>query len=262
MLVKAKQLLGILAYKYRGDYTKMLNAIRSREAFADSYMEEALNKLDSKYITIVDDDIYPESYKKCCYNPPIVLFYKGDINLLKEDPRKFIGIIGSRDSSEYGKEATRKIIKGLPKDKIIVSGMAKGIDSVAHQAALDNGLKTIAVLGSGIDYCYPQSNKELYENIIKNGGLIISEYPEKDEPKRENFIFRNRLIATLASFLLVAEAYDRSGTSTTVNYALQKGISIGAIPYSLNKKSFCNQIIKEGAYLIESAEDILDVMEN
>lgn len=255
-------LLGLSVIK-KGDSREILYTLRNPKAsFNSEEILEAKAKIKSDVMTYLDPD-YPGLLKgRQMLSPPLVLYCKGNIDLLRNlSYYNVIGIVGSRESTLYGENAVRTIVKGLPTNTVIVSGLAKGIDRVAHQSALDNGLKTIAVLGSGLDYVYPAENRELYNRIINEGGLIISEYPGSLEPQQRNFGWRNRIIAGLSQFILVAEAYERSGTSITVNYALQVGAGVGCIPYPIEKNSLCNQLIKEGAYLVESAEDLIEFAE-
>ena len=160
----------------------------------DEEVKNYRNKISTDYIFVTSKD-YPRSFINELHCPPIVIYYKGDLSLLTERRNyNYIGIVGSRDASNYGRESVREIVKGLPKESIIVSGLARGIDREAHEAALDNGLKTIAVLGSGIDYIFPKENAWLYKRIIDEGGLILSEYPCSTQPKPDQFVFRNRIL--------------------------------------------------------------------
>ena len=138
--------------------------------------------------------------------------------------------------------------------------MAKGIDSVAHITSIHHGGRTIAVLGSGIDYCYPWENLELYK-IIKEKGLVISEHPNIIPPEPENFPMRNRIIAGLAKGILITEAKKRSGTLITVNFGQSLSKEIMCVPYPCYEDSGCNQLIKEGAYLVEDADDVRLIMD-
>ena len=254
-----KDILAYLSFIKNGEWDEIFKVIKNKESINTGEIEDTINRITTDFITLVDDN-YPISFKRKLNKPPFVLFYKGDLSLIYNRNKKRLSVVGSRNATNYGCDAIRKIISELPKDYIIISGLATGIDAAAHQAALDNGLKTIAILGSGIDYIYPSKNKELYNNIIKNGGLIISEYPNSTIPKRDNFVFRNRIVAGLGNFLLVGEAYERSGTSTTINYAIECGNNVGCIPYPITYGSMCNKYIKEGAYLIENAHDIEEIM--
>ena len=256
MCLSTKNVLGALAIKYDGQWEKMYESIKKKSFFSSEEVENYISKISTDYIFVTSSD-YPRFFLTQLSCPPIVIFYKGDLSLLTDRKKwNYVGIVGSRNVSPYGEESVRDIVKGLPKDCVIVSGLAKGIDRVAHEAALDNGMKTIAVLGSGIDYVYPRENAWLYKRIIDEGGLILSEYPCSTQPKPDQFVFRNRIVAALSDFVLIGEAYDRSGSSTTVNFALQCGKTVGCIPYPRNCKSLCNKLIKDGAVLIENASDI------
>jgi DNA protecting protein DprA len=257
-MLTGRDILLYLTNKYKANWDDIMEAIRKKEDLDSNLVETTRKETKSMFITLVDDD-YPDALKKIG-KPPFVLFYKGDIELLKKETSHRLSVVGSRACSEYGVKATKTIIDGLDKDFLIVSGIAKGIDKVSHEAALNNNLKTIAVLGSGLDKFYPQENIDLSKKIIESGGLILSEYPDDTEPLPINFINRNRIIAALCNFLLVTEAYEHSGTSITVNYALTLGKDVGCIPYEIEKKSICNALIKEGAYLVESAQDIIRVI--
>lgn len=255
-MTDAKMLLTYLAIKYEGDWSQILKVVNRKELFPESELEKEVSKLKCKVLTILDDN-YPECLKHC-YKPPFVLFYYGDISLLS-DYRKNLSVVGSRNYSEYGKKSVERIIKELNGEYNIVSGLAYGIDTIAHTAAIESGAKTIAVLGCGIDYCYPPENKELYEEIKKNH-LIISEYPYNSISNKGQFPLRNRIIAALSYGLLVGEASKRSGTSITVMYALEGDREVMCIPYQADVGSECNNIIRNGGSLVECGEHIREVM--
>lgn len=256
----ANNILAYVALKYDGDWHKMYDHIKNKVPLEEENVDEYVTEhVSTKFMTIVDEN-YPASLKRKVYKPPFVLFYKGDISLLNDKSYKKLSVVGSRKASRYGVSAVEKIISELSSDFIVISGLATGIDAAAHKAALKNGLKTIAVLGSGIDNVYPESNLSLYNDILANGGLIVSEYPNKVSPKKENFVFRNRIVAAFGQFLLIGEAYERSGTQTTLNYALQCGNSVGCVPYSIFANSVCNNYIKDGAYLIDGGKEIIEIM--
>lgn len=256
-----RDLLIYLAIKYDGNYQKIINAIRANEDPSIPEIEEAVSTVKSKTITILDVD-YPDYLRKGRY-PPIVLFYYGDISLInKENFEKNIAVIGSRVPTHYGIRATEIMVAGITPGHNIVSGLAKGIDGIAQRTALDKGAKVIAVLGSGIDNVYPLENKKLYHDIINNGGLIISEYPNLSEPAGHHFPIRDRIIAQISRSVLVTEAYEMSGTSITVGFAVQIGRDIFAVPYPFFvKSSFCNQLIYEGALMVREPNDILEVID-
>ena len=202
------------------------------------------------------DAYYPIKLKEI-YDPPKELYCLGDIRLLNEPS---IAIIGARDASIYGRRVAKQLAEDLSKRGVtIISGLAKGIDSCAHEGSYNNLGKTIAVLGSGIDIIYPKENEDLYKRIIKNGGLVISEYPLGTKPEKDNFPKRNRIISALSSGVVVVEAKEKSGTLITVDCALEQGNNVYAVPGnidSINSRG-TNNLIKEGAIPVTSYIDIL-----
>lgn len=248
----------LVAYslKYDGDWNHILKATRTHEPIEDYYLD-MVDKLKCKTITLLDLD-YPIQLRNV-YKPPIVLYYYGDLSLAK-DYRRNVSMVGSRKYSGYGAQMTEKIGGDLArKDYVIVSGLAKGIDGIAHKAAIDSGGKTIAILGSGIDCCYPMENQELYDEIKKNH-LLISEYPNKVEPISYHFPVRNRIIAGISKTLVVTEASYCSGTLITAMLALQGNTDVMCVPYEAGKQSECNRLISHGAFLVESADDVIEQM--
>lgn len=207
----------------------------------------------------IKDDIYPQKLRQIS-GAPVVLYYKGNINLINEDT---IGIIGTRYPTYYGKKTSNDIAKYLSDHSIVVvSGMALGIDMYAHIGAIKgSSKKTIAVLGNGLleENIYPQSNLELFKAICENGGLAISEYPIHTKASKEFFPVRNRIIAALSDKIIVVEAGMRSGTFITVDFALDYGKEVFAVPGGIySEKSIgCNQLIKEGANPFCNIKDIL-----
>ena len=249
-----RRIILFFAIKYNGNYKKMYQAIKDHEIVSQSDLEKIESKINCNYITIVDAN-YPKYFQSIGF-PPLILFYYGNINLLTSFNK--VAVIGNRNYSMYGKEMTEKIVKELKEyDAVIVSGLALGIDSIAHNEALNNNMNTIAVLGGGIDYCYPLSNKHLYDKI-KHNGLILSEYPNNVIPEAQNFLIRNRIIAAISDYILVSEAKYKSGTMNTVSYALEYGKDIFAVPNLANIGSGCNYLIKQGAKLVECAKDIYE----
>lgn len=255
--VIGREVLLYFSYLYNSNWDEMMPAIKRGGQIDSELLEKAKKEVGDNYITILDDN-YPK-YLKNTIKPPIVLFYRGNIELLSAS-KKFLSIVGSRKCTEYGTRICKEIVGDLNDEYIIVSGLARGIDAVAHKAALDNNIKTIGILGGGFNKFYPKENYDLAEKIIEKGGLILSEYPLNYDPKQENFCHRNRLIASICDYLLVCEAYSRSGTSITVNHAICMGRDVGCIPYPYDKNSACNLWIKEGAWLVESSKDIVNVI--
>ena len=251
-MLKSRDILIYFALKYCGNWRLMYDAITRKEKFSTTDVIDANNTLTSKAITILDDD-YPSFLKKI-YCPPFVLFYHGDISLINEELMK-IAVVGSRDCSEYGVKMTDSLVSGICRELIVVSGLACGIDAVAHQTAISNGGKTIAILGSGINYCYPDTNIYLYKEIKENH-LVLSEYPHLTPPTKESFPFRNRIIAALGDATLVTEAHLKSGTMITTSFALTFGRDVMCVPARADDDSACNKLIKEGAILVEDCDDI------
>ncbi|HFI0255568.1 TPA: DNA-processing protein DprA [Streptococcus suis] len=205
------------------------------------------------------DDIYPLELKQI-YNPPVLLFYQGDLELLVK-PK--LAVVGSRRSSQTGIQSIQKIIKELQNHFVIVSGLARGIDTAAHVASLKNGGQTIAVIGTGLDVHYPKENTALQDYISKKH-LILSEYPPGSQPLKYHFPERNRIISGLVSGVVVAEAKQRSGSLITCERALEEGREIFAIPGSIldGKSDGCHHLIQEGAKCITSGFDILSDYKN
>lgn len=195
-------------------------------------IEKEMKRNQIELITYQDAD-YPKNLKQL-YDKPISLYVKGNKELLKEFS---LAIIGCRENSIYGKQVATAVAKGLAKqDILIISGLAKGIDSISHKATLQAEGKTIAVIGSGLDTIYPYENINLAKEIVKQGGTIVSEYPLGTKPEKLHFPARNRIISGLSSGVIVIEAKKKSGTMTTVDFALEQGKMVFAIPRKYNKQ--------------------------
>lgn len=217
----------------------------------DDFLKKSFEEFPSFSIL---DDCYPWDLSEI-YNPPALLFYQGNIDLL-ELPK--VAVVGSRDSSRLGNQSVQKIIKELNNELIIVSGLARGIDTAAHMAALQNGGRTIAVIGTGLDVFYPKANKKLQSYIGKNH-LVLSEYGPGEQPLKFHFPERNRIIAGLCRGVIVAEAKMRSGSLITCERAMEEGRDVFAIPGSIldGKSDGCHHLIQEGAKCIMSGSDVL-----
>lgn len=208
-----------------------------------------------RFIT-VDNIEYPERLKNI-KNPP-KLYVEGNVELLKNDS---IAVVGSRNASDYGKNMTKKFVKKLvEKGLCVVSGLAVGIDTIAHVECIKNGGKTIAVLGSGFKNIYPKENIELYNLILENGGAIISEYSPDSEMKKSNFPKRNRIVSGLTLGTLVIEANYRSGTSITAHYAMKQEKPVFCIPNSLENSNSIGiiNLIREGAEVVKNIDEIIE----
>lgn len=255
MIISQRDILAYLSVMEKGNWDQIYERITKKISATPSEIEKVVKKIPSKFVTILDED-YPSQLLNM-YKPPFVLYYYGDITWTHMPLYRPIAVVGSRSCSEYGIEATKHIVKEIAGEYPIISGLALGIDAIAAETAIEYGGKTIAVIGSGLNFCYPEENKELYEKI-KNTQLLISEYPHGVPSCSDNFPMRNRIIAGIADCVIVTEAGERSGTSITVNFALQVGKNILCVPHPISSNSACNRLIKEGAYLVENAEDIRD----
>ena len=225
-----------------------------------SLVESMLAEMVKQKIAYIsrDHDDFP-ALLKGIPDPPVGLFVLGD---MPGEESHRVGIIGSRRCSEYGLSATRLLAKPLPAYGItIVSGMARGIDGIAHKCALEGGGKTIAVLGSGVDICYPAEHRALREDIIANG-CVVSEYPPGVKPFPAFFPARNRIISGLSSVLVVVEAAKKSGTLITVDQAQDQGRDVMAVPGSIlsSLSEGTNKLINEGALPAISHEDIISAL--
>ncbi len=188
-----------------------------------------MSNLKIKKITI-NDRGYPKLLKEI-YNPPKELFYLGEIQAEENLP---LAIVGTRKVSNYGKQATIELGRALARAGFtIISGLALGVDGLAHQAALDAGTRTVAVLGCGLDNIYPPTHKKLAEKIIASGGAVISEYPPGTPPLKQNFPARNKIVSGLSLGVLVIEAPETSGALITARYALDQNREVFAVPCSI-----------------------------
>jgi DNA processing protein len=211
---------------------------------------------DINVITIIDKE-YPR-YLKEIYQPPWALFAKGDLSLLDREPK--LAVVGSRQATPYGKNAIRLIFPELIDNGVlIVSGLAKGIDALAHEYAIKNGGKTIAVIAGGLYHIYPKENMGLALEMMKTQ-LIVSEYPPDTKPLRWHFPARNRIISGLSNGTFIIEAKRKSGSLITANYAVNEGRDVFSLPGSIfNPYSIgANELIQHGAKLVTSAKDILE----
>lgn len=227
-----------------------------------SFDEKSIDKLSSigiSFITEIDKD-YPKDLLPI-YDRPFGLFYKGT---LPKTNSINIAIVGARNATAYGRAKTEELVNALSKDNVtIISGMARGIDSASHARALLNNMFTVAVLGCGVDICYPKENYNIYENIIKNG-CILSEFPPGTPPLSFNFPLRNRIISALSKVVIVVEAKNRSGSLITADYALEQGKEVFALPGRIDDilSEGCNRLIAQGAGIITSVEDFISTLKD
>ncbi|UOE92852.1 DNA-processing protein DprA [Alkalihalobacillus sp. LMS39] len=211
-------------------------------------------------ITIFENE-YPPILKQL-FDPPWVVYCKGNIALLHYS--KALAVVGTREPTKGGRYSLEKIIRPVVEEGwLIVSGLAKGIDTIAHRLTMDNGGKTIAILGSGFDYIYPSSNYHLANEIARDH-LLLSEYPAKTKPNKWQFPERNRLISGLSKGTVVVEAKERSGALITADQALEQGKDVFAVPGPIYEQMSLgpNRLIQQGAKLIVEAKDIIEEYEN
>ena len=201
---------------------------------------------------------YPAILKEI-KNYPAELFYKGNIDILK---RRCVSIVGSRGTTSYGRNTAVKIAGNAAEAGLaVVSGMARGIDTCAHRGALDAGGDTVAVLGCGVDICYPAENKKLKE-CIERDGLVISEYPPGTGPQKYHFPRRNRIISGLSELTVVVQAGNSSGALITAELAAEQGRDVCAVPGNIDSQYNMgnNKLIKDGALPVINVRDVLELM--
>ncbi|MCM3725962.1 DNA-processing protein DprA [Neobacillus cucumis] len=211
---------------------------------------------DIAVITIFDKE-YPQSLKEI-YQPPWALYAKGDLSLLEKEPK--LAVVGSRQATLYGKNAIRHIFPELINhDILIVSGLAMGIDALAHEETIKLGGRTIAVIAGGLYHIYPKENIPLAVNMMQKQ-LVLSEYPPDTKPLRWHFPARNRIISGLSAGTFIIEAKRKSGSLITANYAVHEGRDVFSLPGSIFSpcSGGTNELIQQGAKLVTSAKDILE----
>ena len=214
-----------------------------------------IKEVGGKILTLKDED-YPKRLKDI-YDPPALLYVRGE---LRKEDELAVAIVGSRKTAPYGRWMTEKIGEDLARHGVtVVSGMARGIDSLAHKGAIQGGGRTIAVLGCGIDVIYPSENRSLFRQIIEYGA-ILSEFPMGSHPEGGHFPKRNRIISGLSIGVVIVQAGAESGSLITAGYALEQGREVFAVPGNVGAEGSrgTNQLIKDGAKLVESSDDILE----
>ncbi|MFT8883261.1 MAG: DNA-processing protein DprA [Liquorilactobacillus hordei] len=250
---KLEELAGLKTFEYIS-FWKKFNSIEL-ELAVDR------NLYHSKAITILDS-MYPQCLLES-YNPPNVLFYRGDISLIA-DRQKLLGVVGARQNSAYSSAVLRQLLPDTIAAGIItVSGLAQGVDSLVHSQTFADYGKTIAVIGTGLDIFYPSQNRALQQKIVHEG-LVLSEYGLGVGPRKFHFPARNRIIAGLVQTLLVIEARHHSGSLITANLALQENRNVLAVPGPINSPLSIgtNELIKAGAKPTLIAQDIIEEFRN
>lgn len=242
----------------RADGIDVKSARAIRKYLDPSFGEREMGRVEKSKVNIVTfwDPEYPFLLKKI-YDPPVLLYCKGQPLNREEDA---VSVVGTRSTTPYGRSTTKKLVQELAGGGItIVSGMARGIDSVAHREALNSGVKTVAVLGCGVDIIYPSENRKLYQRII-NHGTVVSEFPLKSKPDAGNFPQRNRIISGLSHGTVVVEAGNKSGAILTALNAVDQDRDVFAVPGRINdEQSFgCLRLIRNGAIPVESGARVME----
>lgn len=236
---------------------------RSVKEFNDFHLAEAEIKFIEKYkikTFFLTDKEYPQRLLNC-YDSPTLLFYKGNADL---NASKIVGIVGTRNNTDYGKQFTEKLVEDLSAQQIlIVSGLAFGIDAFAHKAAIKNNLPTVGVVGHGLDKIYPAANTALAKDMLKHDGGLLSEFFSGTKPDKHNFPLRNRIVAGLCDATLVVETHIKGGSMITAKLADAYNRDVFAVPGRTTdtKSSGCNYLIKNNkAILLTDAGELLEVM--
>ncbi|MCM1265551.1 MAG: DNA-processing protein DprA [Candidatus Gastranaerophilales bacterium] len=267
-----------ILYNHFGDIKIAFEANESELSAIDGITKNKINEflthrekidLDEKYNAVLERGIKVLTYEDKHYpymlknidNPPMVIYYKGDISSCNLE--RTLAIVGSRRMSLNAKESLKKIMKGfIGTDLCVVSGLAAGVDTAAHRFALDNDLKTIGVIAGGLDFVYPASNKGLYEEIINGKGAVISEYYPTFEPLKFRFPQRNRIVTGLSYGTLVVEAALKSGALISANLTLEQGRELMCVPGLITNPNTegIYKLIKTGASLITESDDVLNAL--
>jgi DNA processing protein len=240
------------------ELTKKFDNFRS--SFSLHSYTKSLSKMSVSFLTLTDK-AYPKLLKEID-DPPFILYIKGidHLNDIYHLSGKVVGVVGTRRITSYGTDVTRMITRELVRAGcVIVSGLALGVDAIAHETTIDLGGKTIAVLGCGVDLCYPSSNQHIYNSILASGGLVVSEYPLSMQPSKGSFPSRNRIIAGLSDAVVVTEGDMDSGALITAEEAIKNGRKVFAVPgpitSSLSKGPL--KLLQQGAKIVTSGGDIL-----
>ncbi len=225
-------------------------------------LDKTFEEVEKRGVNILsfDNDKYPRMLRQI-YNPPMVLYYKGD--LLSCNLDRTVAFVGSRRASSNGKDSVKSIISDFRgTDICIVSGLAEGIDATSHRSAIENNLKTIGVIASGFDFKYPSSNKDLYEKLENGCGAVVTEYYPTFEPIKFRFPQRNRIVTGLSYGTVVGEAALKSGALISANLTLEQGRELMCIPGSINNKNTegVYKLLKNGATMVTSGEDVLNAL--
>ena len=259
-----KALIMLSQVEYYKVRRKQFDSVERPSELYDDYtvadkMIEEMNRLGIGLITILDDD-YPPQLKDL-YDPPLTIYYKGDKSWLHNE--NLLAVVGTRRVTTYGKNVMQNFVPAFIKSGlIVVSGLARGVDSIGHKMSVESGAPTIAVVATGLDTCYPSENANLMDEIVKNG-VVISEYPLRTRPYSYRFPERNRIISGLSKAVFIPEAGDKSGSLLTADDAVEQGRELFVVPGSIfsSMSVGCNKKIKElQATIAITPEDVIDAL--
>jgi DNA processing protein len=227
-----------------------------------SRAEQEMNFIEKYKITplFLSDKKYPQRLLNC-YDPPTLLFYKGTADL---NASKIIAIVGTRNNTDYGKKITQELVEALASQEVLViSGLAFGIDSIAHKAALKNNLSTVGVVGHGLDTIYPAENKNLAKEMVSKGGGILTQFMSETKPDKHNFPIRNRIVAGLCDVTVIVETHSKGGSMITAEMANGYNRDVFAVPGKITdaKSAGCNYLIRSNkAVLFTDTQELLETM--
>lgn len=257
--LQAREILLLLSNEYKGNYKEILRALKEKRKIDRDKLAEVYQKTKSRFVTLLDEDYPPILKQVDC--PPFILYYYGNLSLLSNPYR--MTVIGCRNPTIYQADTVYRLVKEteeeLHNEAVIVSGMAKGIDSSSMRAAMKCNAPVVAISGAGIDSFYPSESEDIYE-YCKTNGLVVSEYPLDLSPKPEHFVFRNRLLVAFGKILFVGAGKERSGTSSSVTHALMMNKEVYALPCNLGENDLTDSLIKEGASPVTCAKDLIDAL--
>lgn len=242
-------LTSVLGEKYKAEFLSKISSVED--------IISRLNREGVNYVSIIDDE-YPDQLREI-YDPPIVLFCKGDVSVLKT---RCIGVVGTRTPTRYGQKVCDSFAREFARSGLtVVSGFARGVDSIAHKAVVDSDAPTIAVFACGLDTCYPSENRGLYDAIIAHGGLIVTEYPLGVKPLQYHFPERNRIISGLSEGVFLPEATLKSGSLITARLAIEQGKDLFVVPGNINspESEGTNKLLQEMPHaFVLAPEDVFD----
>lgn len=260
MKLSPREILFALSYQNKGEWKTILQDLKEKKPLSKEDIDYCHRACRNTYLSLLDEE-YPSYFKEITH-PPFLLYYYGNISLLHH-PHK-LSVVGTRKPTLYQNDTVYQLIQKVEEktncQTCIVSGMAQGIDQASLKAARDRNAPIIAVIGSGIDNPYPRENDGLYEYCKGSNGLILSEYPGNCNAKRDNFIFRNRLIVALSEILFVGGGKLHSGTSSSANLALDYNKEILALPCNISGDDLTNVLIRDGATSVLDENDILSAL--